>query len=244
MDEYTVPLRRADGCIPTLNNKGVQMATPSPQIGAWLHSYDGKNPLMDLGCAYGINTYQALNSDIPTIALDMEIKHLELLKRNADTEKVHLLTPVVGSLPYDIPVPDCSVSGILLSEVVHFLRGDEIYPSLATVFRKLIPGGSLFLSTASIHAFDGIDDEIVNQFLKNSSNRIKWPGVISDIEYIFKDSKLDSNDFKKPWRPEFLHFFVPSQIEEQLHNAGFDIKIFKGMSAPRVPRTVSRKASS
>ena len=82
--EHRSAERFDDECIPTLNNTGFQLSKPSTLCDDCLRSYDGKHPLLDVGCAYGINTFVALTSDIPTIALDMEERHLQILKNNTD----------------------------------------------------------------------------------------------------------------------------------------------------------------
>ena len=69
-------------CIPTLNHRGHQMATSSPLLDDWISSYDDKNPLMDLRCAYGINAYKALDKGIPVIALDTDRRHLQTITEN------------------------------------------------------------------------------------------------------------------------------------------------------------------
>ena len=243
MEGYSIPSRTADGCIPTLNNKGFQFASTSPLLDEWLQSFDRKYPLLDLGCAYGINTCRALESDIPTIALDMENKHLEILKLNVDPRKSHLLSCVVGSLPHDIPIPDCSVSAILSTEVITFLKGPDINSALATMFRKLVPGGFLFLTAVSMYHLEGIDDDRLNHFLVDLAHGVKWPGLITDIEDV--ESKLSKKashlggdfDFKSV-RPPFIHFFVPEQLEEQVSNVGFEIRRVAESQHPGYPLAI------
>ena len=156
---------RSGQCIPTLNHRGHQMVTSSPLLDDWIGSYDGKNPLLDLRCAYGINAFKALDKGIPVIAVDMNSRHLQIVTENAPPSNANLLSCVLGSLPYDIPIPNSSVSGILLSEVTNFLREDEIQPTCKILFQKLIPGGILCVTAVSIHYFDCIDVIKITQHL-------------------------------------------------------------------------------
>ena len=151
---YVLPPCTNRGCIPTLNNTGFQKGTTSMLIDEWINSYDGIHPLLDIGCAYGINTFKALELGIPTIALDMDSRHLEILQSNVDSKASALLTCVQGVLPSDIPIADSSVSGILLAEVLHCLTGEETTATLSTLFKKIVHGGRLILTTLSIHHFD------------------------------------------------------------------------------------------
>ena len=59
--------------IPTRNRCGYQMGFSSPHVHTWLESYDGKHPLLDIGCAYGINTLKAVEKCIPIVALDPDV---------------------------------------------------------------------------------------------------------------------------------------------------------------------------
>ena len=171
--------------IPTLNNRGYQMSKTSPLLKEWIRSFDGRNPLVDLGCAYGINTYEALDANIPVIALDMYRRHLQILEENAPPSKSKLLSCVLGELPYDIPIADISVSGVLVSEVFHFLTGEEINKALSTLMQKLVPGGSLFITTMSIHFFDDIDKTIVHDFYAKRNNDVEWPGFCTVYSWCY-----------------------------------------------------------
>ena len=204
------------------------MATPSPLINEWISSYDKVNPLMDLGCAYGINTYPALDLGIPVIALDMDKRHLEKVFQNVPPSKSHLLSCVLGSLPYDIPVPDSSVSGILFAEVLHFLNEDEITPALDIIFRKLIQNGRLHLTTLSIHEKDYTNPSDVSEFYQKLKDGVKWPGVApcSDERW----AKLANTSFCHEekaalWKakPEFAHHTDVEQLKEELCAVGFEI---------------------
>ena len=207
--------------IPTLNNTGFQMASVSPLYNEWINSYDEMHPLMDLGCAYGINTYPALDFGVPVIALDMEKGHLEEVLKNVPSSKSHLLSCVLGSLPSDIPVPDASVSGILLAEVLHFLKEDEITPALSILFQKLIPKGHLHLTTLSIHSQDDINPSAVHDFYQKLDIGIKWPGVIpcSDTCWTkIANTACCEEEKVAIWKtkPEFGHYTDVQQLKKKI----------------------------
>ena len=215
--------------IPTMNRKGVQMATTSPLLQAWIKSYDGKNPLLDCGCAYGINTYPALELGTPVIALDMDERHLKIVERNVSSSKSQFLTCLLGTLPHDIPIPDSSVSGILLAEVIHFLQGHEIRAALSVLFQKLVSGGHIFVTAASIHCFDNIDQTFVDTFYGKLNTGDKWPGLTNYDEDIMsklvRSASCAGGTFDLgTGHPEFVHFFVLQQLKEEIYNVGFEIK--------------------
>ena len=215
--------------IPTLNKKGFQMATHSPLIHDWIKSFDGQNPLLDLGCAFGINTYKALDVGIPVIALDMDRRHLHVVEKNVSRSESHLLSCVFGSLPSDIPLQDSSVSGILLSEVMHFLADSEMQPAMKTLFDKLVPGGRLFVTTVSIHYFDDIDETMVDEFYSELKKGVKWPGYIEfndDILTKIQNAAQKSGERYElgTGRPSFVHLCVPEQLKKAFSDVGFEIE--------------------
>ena len=222
-------LEKPGRCIPTLNNKGFQMASPSPLLEDWVESYDGRNPLLDIGCAYGINTYEALEHEIPVIALDMDREHLKIVHKNVSPSKLHLLSCLVGSLPYAIPLPDSSVSGILLAECAHFLDAKEITAALRVLLRKLVPGGRLCITTMSIHYLDDIDPSAVQDFYANLNKGVRWPGVLPFTSDYWKKLTDSSNCSRERFdtaaaKPSFTHFTVLEQLAKELRNVGFEIE--------------------
>lgn len=64
------------GQIVTKNKRGFQMGTTNPCLPAWLAAWKGDKPLVDIGCAYGINTFAALETGAAVIAIDMDETHL------------------------------------------------------------------------------------------------------------------------------------------------------------------------
>ena len=217
-------------CIPTLNHKGFQMATTSPLLEDWIKSYDGENPLLDVGCAYGINTYEALNLDIPVLALDMDRRHLQILEENVPPSKSHLLSSIVGTLPCDIPIPAGSISGILLAEVLHFLTGDEMKPALKTLFDTLAPGGRLFITTLAIHYFDDVEKSIVDELYGKIEHGEEWPGVVPINSYILSKMAAAAEKYGGTFRygstgqPVFMHYTDIHQVTDAVHSAGFEIE--------------------
>ena len=208
------------------------MSRPCPLIDDWIHSYDSQHPLLDVGCAYGINTFPALEKDIPIIAMDMDSRHLQIVEENVPRSKSHLLTCVLGSLPQEIPLANPSVSVILLSEVLHFLQGDDIQPAFTTLYQKLTPGGYLYVSTLSIHFFDCIDRTIVKDFFMKLDNGHAWPGVVLyDDNMLAKHHEAATRAGGKnalepdsPGRPGYVHFCVLKQLTDVLCDVGFDIE--------------------
>ena len=171
--------------------------------------------------------------------MDMDSRHLQIVAENVPRSKSHLLTCVLGSLPHEIPLANASVSGILLSEVLHFLQGDDIKPAFTTLYQKLTPGGYLYVSTLSIHFFDCIDRTIVKDFFIKLDNGHAWPGVVLyDDNMLAKHHEAAKRAGGKyaiepdsPGRPDYVHFCVLKQLTDVLCDVGFDIENFPAKRA-------------
>eukprot|EP01134_Creolimax_fragrantissima_P005804 CFRG5804T1 len=116
-----------DGQLGTLNNMGYQMSTPSTLVDEWIEGYDGKLPLLDIGSAYGINTFKAAMAKADVVAIDMSEKQLKYIREawkatphDPDCGKVKIMH---GRLPeLDIKDKNLKASAILCAEVIHFLK--------------------------------------------------------------------------------------------------------------------------
>ena len=137
------------------------MGSANPYLADWARCQPNSrsgSPILDVGCAYGRNAAAA---------------HRELMRRSgpppdgrpwivaADCDEAHLaevdalgLSGVVTAhcrLPAGPPagIGRGALSGILLSEVVHFLREGELEASLRWMHDALEDGGRLFITAGS-----------------------------------------------------------------------------------------------
>lgn len=111
---------------------------------------------MDVGCAFGRNIAAAhrelmatTNRDdrVTIIAADCDDTHLDAVRGLGLRGVVTVRCRLPDELPADIG--QGSVSGILLSEVAHFLREDELNASLRWMHGALEDGGRLFITAGS-----------------------------------------------------------------------------------------------
>ena len=122
----------------TTNKTGMEMSTISPLHQEWVASYDGTHPLVDIGCAYGRNTYaasQVLSSTLgePVVrasarilAVDCSEIHLSEVEKLQATGVRTAYGELPSGLPIDLIQDYGGASGILISEVFHFLSGPAI----------------------------------------------------------------------------------------------------------------------
>ena len=65
---------------------------------AWVEAYDGVHPLADRGAAYGTNTTSALQR-APVVAIDMDIRHLDILRERTPPALRPPLETISASYP-------------------------------------------------------------------------------------------------------------------------------------------------
>lgn len=111
-------------------------------------------PLLDTGACYGVQTIHALNQGRDVIALDCCDEHITILReRVANMHRTEttgeLVDAMVARLPSPDAIGDAAVSGILCSEVIHFMTPADLVPLLNDFHRWLAPGGRLVATVGS-----------------------------------------------------------------------------------------------
>jgi SAM-dependent methyltransferase len=204
------------GLIPTLNRRGFMIETLDPfseEFAAFAGSIEGE--ALDLGCAYGVATFAALDAGAGVCACDMEQGHLDILWRRASAKQKKRLRCVVGLLP-DMDFDDNAFGAILCSRVIHFLEGSDVERAVAKMFRWLTPGGKLFLITDT--PYTSIWASGAPEYEKKKQEGDPWPGFIPDYSiYLPSDS-----DFKMD--PQFLNPMDPDILTRVCEEAGLTVE--------------------
>mmetsp|Transcript_7113 Transcript_7113/g.18442 ORF Transcript_7113/g.18442 Transcript_7113/m.18442 type:complete len:299 (-) Transcript_7113:266-1162(-) len=219
----------------TMNNTGFEMAELSPLHAEWVASYDGEHPLLDIGAAYGRNTLAAANilaeaygtaSKPRVLACDCDDGHLI----HIDALNAPGVVTVYGRLP-ELKL-DERVSGVLISEVLHFLSGNAIEETLQQVFKLLVPGGKLCITACAPQIGFAVDEsgrcKLGDLFRSTySANEIAgrlWPGEGLNPRESAMSSGLDWVAGGGAERlPTFFHLMDPVTLERAGLSAGFQV---------------------
>lgn len=132
---------------PLSHQRGFTFSVTNSLLDYWLESWDNCHPLLDIGCGNCINTYEALKRGITICATESEQEPVKALiethkdKKNISFHYLHF--------PDQVPFEDSSFSGILCSEVFHFLDHSEVIASVWELCRLLVPGGKVILTCVS-----------------------------------------------------------------------------------------------
>lgn len=232
-------LVKVNGLTLTKNRKGVELATHSPLVEQWMASYDGVHPIVDIGAAYGMNVGLALEKGIRVVALDCDHRHLNEIKKKFKNEvESGQLQVGYARLPDEfsdeIKGP---FSGVLLSEVVHFLHGWEIDKSLELLWKYMVPGAHIAISAASgdLHFWD-MDAEYFElwhaKFVEREAAGETWPG---DDEGLFITANAIKDPSKHPMQPalfDILHCFSVRALASAVERAGFKVVLGKTGTHP------------
>ena len=224
-----------DGQVPTHNGRGVQMAGANPLLDVWIErGFDGVYPLLDIGSAYGANTIRALKRGANVVAFDCDETHLEYIRRAWDAERgpwEGALQTVYGKLP-ELELPaGVRASGILCSEVIHFLTGEEVEQSFRRFREVLTPGGLLCLTCGDASALylDDVFDE-------REAAGVRWPGELEQHEFdAFLARVRREMDLPEECMPTYLHMFGAGQIARLAEEAGFRVISCEARMHPGYP---------
>lgn len=138
-----------------------------------------RGPVLDVGCAYGINTIPCLAEGAEVIACDIEQAHLDELALRTPAQLSHLLTPICRRFPDEVDYPNGALGGILLSHVMGFLSPEEIQRCMEKMHRWLIPGGKIFVMGYTPYFKD--NEAKIAIFERRLAKRTPWPGYITRI---------------------------------------------------------------
>jgi len=246
----------------TLNDTGFEMSATSPVLPAWIASFDGTHPLVDVGCAYGRNSIAAAEviasqgspappGAVTVVAVDCEPGHL----KHVDELGVPGILTLSGRLPDELPIAALrelspgGVSGVLVSEVMHFLSGEALAASLRTIHDVLIPGGKLCMNAVSpymnLMPSDTGHCPLMTRVRKTYAAREAagkaWPGECVELRATARAALLEEG--AGDWTagggiermPGFLHFLSAEVLACACVEAGFDVVSAKGGWHPGYP---------
>ena len=129
------------------HQRGYAYSVINPLLDNWLKSWNNTHPLLDIGCGDCTNAYQALEAGITVCATESEQDSVKALtdahkgKNNINFYYLHFLDQV--------PFEDSGFSGILCSEVFHFLDHSKVIASVWELYYLLTPSGKVVLTCLS-----------------------------------------------------------------------------------------------
>ena len=208
------------GAIATKNKKGFMFKELSEISKQYLEYSKSCNRVLEIGCAYGISVLPILNLEKVTVhAVDLSDDHLKILKSKLTPNQNYYFMPTIGEFPVNTHYENYFFDAIHISNVLHFIRGENFNLALEKCFNWLKPHGKIFINTCALYL------PYFTDFISTYENRkkagIKWPGEIENLkDFIPKDASKAQIDAE----PDFIHVFIKEDLEHHFKHAGFTIE--------------------
>ena len=203
------------GLIKTKNAMGVMFKELSPSARAFVDfAKTARLPLLDIGAAYGVTTIPALENGAQVIACDLSEEQLNILHQSVDETHQSNLTLLAAKFPEDLNLKNESLSGILISNVLHFMDGPSIVEGLKRCWQWLEQNGKLYITVMTPHL--SFYYPLVAEYAKRESEGYEWPGIFNPKPFATEQWKTNL--------PDFVHLFEIDALNKLVINAGFAIE--------------------
>ena len=226
---------------PLSHKRGYAFQATNPLLNYWMQSWNKRQPLLDIGCGNCTNACQAVESGITVYATESERISVEALAEAYKDNKnisFHYLR-----LPDQVPFEDGSFSGILCSEVFHFLNHWEVIATVWEFYRLLIPGGRVVVTCASedTQALQNIGlkqmkiEQRKNFPLKLDAIHNYFDLLKKSVEFDGSKSAWECYESVKVTIKSHFNYFNPDQLMGVFRRVGFEIEVITTGPAPYYP---------
>ncbi len=203
--------------VPTLNGTGFMFEVRDGYAEEWIrYAASIADPVLELGCAYGIATIPALEAGARVVACDMEPQHLAILEGQVPPALRGNLSCVARALPA-VDFEAGKFGAILCSRVLHFLSGEDIDASVAKMAAWLKPGGHLYMVADTPY---GIWRNFIPTFEEAKRQGVRWPGLMAGLH-----NYLPTPGPKKPIeKPAFMNLLDADLLARICSEAGLRVE--------------------
>jgi SAM-dependent methyltransferase len=206
-EELRMPDKLPSGNIPTLNGYGTSF--PNLVMANEFIRDAAENDAwgLDLGCAYGIHTIQAIKHGARVVANDLDSKHLKILRKMLPPELALNLRTRAGAFER-ITLPADSIGCVLAANVLHFMDGSTVDRVIKKMHKVLRSGGKVYANVWSpyIHALK----DFIPEFERRKAANQEWPGFFEGI-----------NRRMGPLMPDHIHVFDIDVMSAAFSKHGF-----------------------
>ena len=203
--------------IPTLNNFG-WMLTINVEHSDQFIEHASKSPdwSLDIGCAYGIHTLAAIRGGGRVVAVDLDARHLEILRSQLEPALSDRLQVSCGAFP-DVELPVRQFGTILCSRVLHFMDPETLQRAVARIANLLLPGGKVFV--AVVTPYHRLIETFIPEYEQRKKAGDPWPGFVTDVRVHHTEQLQREQIGSKP-----MHFMEPPTLRAVFENAGLVVE--------------------
>ena len=203
--------------IPTLNNFGWMLTINVEHSDGFIeHASKSDNWSLDIGCAYGIHTLSAIRGGGRVVAVDLDARHLEILRSQLEPALADRLKTASGAFP-DVELPVARFGTILCSRVLHFMDPETLQRAVARIADMLLPGGKVFV--AVVTPYHRLIETFIPEYEQRKKAGDRWPGFVADVSVHHSDQLQRGQIGAKP-----MHFMEPHILRQVFENAGLIVE--------------------
>lgn len=194
------------------------------------HAAQCQRPVLDIGCAFGIASLAALATGAVVIANDIDDAMLRTVQEQAPPADRPRLELRRAAFPHELDFPPGSLDAAHASNLLNFLRGEEIDAGLAKLHRWLAPGGRFFAISGTPWAANV--RRFIPVFEERRARGLRWPGECDRIQdYVDGPTATEL--------PEFLHLLDELTLGRALREAGFEIERLESFHRRHTPSYIA-----
>jgi SAM-dependent methyltransferase len=210
------PAENEGTSVPTFNRYGWMSTSGLDPIPAFIEAAS-RSPhwSLDIGCAYGNHTVSAVQAGARVVALDLDPRHLEILRSQTPPELLDRVATACGAFP-DVELSYKPFGAILAARSLHFLDGPTFERAAHKLYDLLVPGGAVFLR--AISPYHGLSVKFIPEYERRKAAGERWPGFVADRALYITDKRdLEVSDGP-------IHYFEPEILSRTFAEAGFLIE--------------------
>jgi SAM-dependent methyltransferase len=202
------------GLVPTLNKMGYMTTFLDPYSETFIeYAATCKQPVLEIGSAYGNATLKALNNGATVVSNDLDPRHLQILRNKCPPKALTRLSLVTGRFP-EVILPFDYFDAILTVRVLHFLEGKTLRNFLSRCYDILTNKGKLFVVADTPYLKDW--QSFLPTFKQRLIDKAEWPGLIKNTK-IFGSKRIHQ-------LPKLMHWIDKDILKRELKRARFDIE--------------------
>lgn len=214
----------------TCNQQGRSTVVPNEIMEQFIEfSATAQHPVLDVGAAFGVATLPALMKGAHVIANDIDPQHLEKIGAACPIHLRENLVLKEGNFLTHVQIEKGSVSAILLSQVLHFLSGEELELAANKLFSWLVPGGKIFTISGTVYTKNLKD--LIPLYEENKKKNVRWPGAFHNLQSL-------TNDPTAKELPPFFHALDDIVLRRVFEKAGFHIEECRFFNRRGVPEYI------
>lgn len=220
-----MPAEIYSGFVPTLNGRGFMSMRMDAYMQAFISfAKTSPAPVADIGAAYGVATIPALEAGATVIAVDLDERHLAILRQRVPDACLERLQTIAAPFPEGLRFDNDSIGAFLVSNVLNFFSPDRLPLAAKRLFEWVAAEGRVFITAGSPYFGGGKSFVPVYEARKRAGQ--PWPGHMTDVV-----------QYAPFWKDMFSSMLLldPDTLSRVFGQAGFIVEKAEFLARPDLP---------